>query len=397
LTEIKFYKQSGEAIQATFKSQSSCYGCTSCETCQHRYGNPLKQFDGDGNSSGEEAWTCTAPGTFVNSLGSQNVVFTLPERPARFVLARPSIDGDWVARDWSMEEQQNDGTWWIIAQVADGPKSNLQGVDVPLTGGQPLYDTIDLGAGWTYDAQDTWATAYPDCGGLEQSPIEIATTEAQPGVPTQPLPYLYEPLSLRTVYNSGLNIQVGGNFGNLTLPGGIYDVLQFHLHLPAEHKIKRGEVNELSVGELHIVHRKRGSRGPNDLVKVAIMLRLPREHEDLVGTEPFFMQLLENGIPVDGGHGMPMNKSVNLSVFDENLQSSYFAYQGSVTTPPCTENVQWYVMSKPAVISGVNVMTLKSKFPNPMNNRHTQLLNGRVPAHSEVLPYRAPAPAPESA
>jgi carbonic anhydrase len=299
-------------------------------------------------------------------------------------------------RDWSLEEQQNDASWWIIAQVTDGPKALEQSVQVPLSGGQPLYDTINLGAGWTYDGQGEWAEAYQGCGGSEQSPIVLETQEDEPGPAAEPLAYLYQPLTLRAVYNTGLNIQVSGNFGNLTLPGGIYDVLQWHLHLPAEHKIKRKGVDELTVGELHIVHRKRGSHGTNDLVMVAIMLRLPLEREELVGTEPFFMQIAEMGYPTDGGHTMPTNRSINMSVFDKQLQSSYFAYKGSIATPPCTENVQWYVMSKPAVISGSNVMALKKKFPNPMNNRHPQPLNGREVLFSKVLPYSAPAAAPSA-
>jgi carbonic anhydrase len=297
-----------------------------------------------------------------------------------------------------MEEQQNDGTWWIVAQVSDGPKALEQSVAIPLTGGQPLYDTVDLGAGWTYEGHSQWATNYKTCGGLEQSPIALETTEEEAGAVEggQGLPYMYEPLKMRALYNTGLGIQVAGNFGNLTLPGGLYDFKQFHIHMPAEHKIVRNGVPEITVGELHMVHQKQGSRGTDDLVMVSILLRLPREHEELVGTEPFFMQLGLDRIPTDGGHTLPFNHSVNLSVFDSHLRGSYFAYQGSITTPPCTENVQWYVMSKPAVISGSNVLAFKDKFPNPMNNRPEQPLNGREVSKSQVLPYRAPAPAPSS-
>ena len=50
---------------------------------------------------------------------------------------------------------------------------------------------------------------------------------------------------------------------------------------------------------------------------------------------------------------------MNIRIWQEHLKSDYWAYTGSLATPPCTENVQWYVMTKPAVISGSNVLAFK--------------------------------------
>jgi carbonic anhydrase len=204
------------------------------------------------------------------------------------------------------------------------------------------------------------------------------------------LNYRYEALEMRALYNTGLGVQIAGNFGNVTFPNtvngkvGVFDVKQFHIHMPAEHQIG----DDVAVGELHIVHQLRGSRGTDDLVMISIMLRLPREHEELVGTEPFFMSLGLENIPSDGGHTLPFDHKVDLNVFEKQLQGHFYAYRGSITTPPCHENVQWYVMATPAVISGSNVVAFKSRFPDPLNARERQKLGDRQILTDELLEYK---------
>lgn len=387
LTELVLQNEAGEKLPLTYKSQTSCYGCASCDGCKHRYGDPLKQFDGVEGDDNEDAWTCTAPGSFHNGLGSQSVAFTLPSRPRMLTLARPSMDGDWIAQDWAMEEQQDDGTWWIIVQVTGGAKALKQSVNVPKSGGKQLIEFEDLGPGWTYEQQKEWPKAYASCAGNEQSPIVIDSTNAAIPAPgdkdvAAPLMYSYSPMKNRALFNTGLTVQVAGNFGNVTVGGEVYDARQFHLHVPAEHKIG----DERSVGELHIVHQKQGSRGTDDLLMVSIVLRLPLEHQELVGTEPFFTQLGFDKMPGDGGHSVPFAKPVDLNDFAPQLNGHYYSYRGSLTTPPCSEGVQWYVMAQSAVISGATVVEFKDRFPNPMNSRLHQALGERTIATDGPVP-----------
>jgi carbonic anhydrase len=54
----------------------------------------------------------------------------------------------------------------------------------------------------------------------------------------------------------------------------------------------------------------------------------------------------------------------------------YFTYMGSLTTPPCTEDVLWIVMKQP-VQATIEQLNLFSRI-YPMNARPIQITAGRV-------------------
>lgn len=69
---------------------------------------------------------------------------------------------------------------------------------------------------------------------------------------------------------------------------------------------------------------------------------------------------------------------VDLSaVFADALAGDFYRYDGSLTTPPCSETVNWFVMATPMTASAAQIAKFKAAFPDPMNNRPVQALNDR--------------------
>jgi carbonic anhydrase len=59
----------------------------------------------------------------------------------------------------------------------------------------------------------------------------------------------------------------------------------------------------------------------------------------------------------------------------------YYTFVGSLTTPPCTEPVTWYVMKTPEEISGGEVEAFARIYPH--DSRPVQKLDGRVVRESK--------------
>jgi len=199
--------------------------------------------------------------------------------------------------------------------------------------------------------------AYALCAkGSHQSPIDIDSGKVQPDR-SDTLLTSYTP-GPATITNNGHTIMVAfHSAGGIHLDGEFYQLLQFHFHTPSETRIDHKEY----AMEMHIVHRSSKGR----LAVVAVMLTPGNENKAL---KAVFQQLpKENGKPVA------------LSTFDPThlipKPSGYLAYVGSLTTPPCTENVLWRVMENPVEISNEQYAAFKRRYPR--NARPVQPLNDR--------------------
>ena len=90
---------------------------------------------------------------------------------------------------------------------------------------------------------------------------------------------------------------------------------------------------------------------------------------------PFLQTLIDAGLPQKEGEDTQSSELIDLS---DGLTdtSSYFTYEGSLTTPPCTENVTWVVLTNPATMSAAQYDAFRSILGNDF--RPTQDLNGRA-------------------
>jgi carbonic anhydrase len=160
--------------------------------------------------------------------------------------------------------------------------------------------------------------------------------------------------------NNGHTVQVNYDPGSyIELDNTRYDLIQFHYHAPSEHTID----GESFPAELHLVHRSADST----LAVVGILLK--------EGTENAAYQPFIGNLPTEKTD--PKNVGVTINAIDL-LPSigTTFRYNGSLTTPPCTEGVSWLLMTIPVGLSAQQLAALDSLFEGG-NNRPVQPLHDR--------------------
>lgn len=220
------------------------------------------------------------------------------------------------------------------------------------------------GPHWDYDGKEGpehWGEldpAFETCKkGQNQSPIDIADTSQ---APLDPIEFSYQPIPLNII-NNGHTIQVNAPKGNSIMVGGKkYELLQFHFHSPSEHK-SNGKASEM---EVHLVHKNQDGQ----LAVVGVFMNKGSEH-------PLVKSIWEH-LPTKAGKEH-MVKEVKLNPVDFlPADRTYSNYPGSLTTPPCSEGVNWIVMNEPIEVSDAQIKKFTSIVP--MSARPVQPLNGRA-------------------
>ncbi len=224
----------------------------------------------------------------------------------------------------------------------------------------PLHEN----APWSYTGASEaarWGDLDPDyhmCkDGKSQSPINIQEYAQDPNL--APLMPAYVPAPLDMV-NNGHSLQVNLAPGSkMTVGGKTYDLLQFHFHTPSEHYIDGAPYPM----EVHFLHR---SPQDGELAMISAMVRLGAHNRVIEG--------LWQNAPAPGGHRSVENFSILASdLLPRDLR--YYKYTGSITTPPCIEGMQWYILQRPIEISEDQLRAFQALFP--VNARPVQPLNGR--------------------
>lgn len=237
-------------------------------------------------------------------------------------------------------------------------------VAVALAGAVPSAAQQPPAPHWTYEGEHGpahWASlepAFETCKlGKHQSPIDIRGAKAA----TLPaLDFAYQPAQLKIIDN-GHTVQVTyapGSF--LTVGDQKYELQQFHFHHPAEEKVN-GKSYPLVV---HLVHK-------NAEGKLAVVAVLMTEAE----ANPLLETIWKNLPAEEGKEVVPEGVTVDPTALLPT-QRGYYTFTGSLTTPPCSEGVTWFVLKTPTRVSKGQVATFAKKHPH--NARPVQPLNGRL-------------------
>jgi carbonic anhydrase len=215
---------------------------------------------------------------------------------------------------------------------------------------------------WNYSGAtgpENWAALSPDyaaCGiGVNQSPIDIS--DAFPSE-LDALEFDYRGGST-TVVNNGHTLQVNAEPGSrLRVEGQSFELLQLHYHSPSEHQINGEEF----LLEAHFVHQNENG----ELAVVAVLFRDGAWNSDL--------EKIGKAAPATVGQSAPIDiRFEELKLHTSH--GSYFRYNGSLTTPPCTEGVRWYILKMPARMSAkqaanfVDLIGDDARGPQPLNAR----------------------------
>lgn len=220
---------------------------------------------------------------------------------------------------------------------------------------------------WGYagaGAPKLWGSLKPEyrvCGeGKNQSPIDIKNViEAD----LAPITFHYATTGT-TVLNNGHTIKVDmapGSF--IEVDGKAYNLLQFHFHTPSENTI--GGVSYPM--EVHLVH----SDAAGNLAVVGVMI-------ETGGWNPVLDKVWKQ-MPQKQGEKTTLTSTFDATALLPGTRDDY-RFNGSLTTPPCSEGVRWMLMKKPIVASQGQIDLFTQIMGGP-TNRPVQPINARPILH----------------
>ncbi|XP_072472602.1 carbonic anhydrase 6 isoform X2 [Notamacropus eugenii] len=248
--------------------------------------------------------------------------------------------------------------------------------------------TEGSGHGWTYPEgpegeEGAWSNQYPTCAGEQQSPINIQTNE------------VLENKALRPLKLSGYGHQEGefllvnnGHSVQLSLPSTmqivrglshIFTAVQMHFHWGGKTGKSHGSEHTVNGAhydsEMHIVHYNSDQYSssdeaqgkPNGLAVLAVFLQAKKGHKNA-----HFEKIISHLSEIQNvGENVTLNSIDIKHLLPDNL-SKYYRYNGSLTTPPCSENVTWMILKETVTISKKQLDELQNSV---LNNDHETLQN----------------------
>ena len=199
---------------------------------------------------------------------------------------------------------------------------------------------------------------YAKCSdGSEQAPVNIVSAASKVIANPLRLVTAYGPTKGDTVVNTGTTIQVNTE-GKLQIGSTQYKLLQYHFHTPSEEAIN-GVHYAMNV---HLVHQDAAGK----LAVIGVNFT--------EGSPNSFISELWKQLPSSKGQ----NTISSLPSLEKVLPSKldYYSFKGSLTTPPCSEGVSFYILKQPVTISPAQLTAFRKLYP--MNARPLQPLNERV-------------------
>jgi carbonic anhydrase len=234
-----------------------------------------------------------------------------------------------------------------------------------LAGWSAVAAPSEHAAHWSYSGATGpkhWGSedaAFAVCAtGRHQTPINIETAVSE-SLP--PLEFDYRPIPL-TVTDTGHSFQVNApaGSGGITIAGERYELIQFHFHRPSEEAI-RGHHQAMVA---HLVHKN----AKDELAVVAVLIR---QGDPSAFLKPVFDHFPAKGVSESSVAGETLQLTELLPT-----QRGYYTFDGSLTTPPCSEHVRWFVLTSPVQASAGQVQQFATRYPH--NARPIQPLNDRT-------------------
>lgn len=221
------------------------------------------------------------------------------------------------------------------------------------------------GAAWDYSGKTgplNWGKldpSYKTCSqGKEQSPIDIRGAHLNKSLQPIEFHYMGGPVTLE---NTGNTIIAHVNPGSyIVADGQRYDLQQFHFHHPSEEAVK-GKLTDMVV---HLVHKSADGK----MAVIAVRFAFDQSDSNAV------LAALWPHLPAKPGATEKVSEIINPGGFLPS-DRGYWTYVGSLTAPPCTEGVRWFVYQEVLAISRSQLKAFTSIIP--MNSRPLQETHGR--------------------
>ncbi|XP_002716209.2 carbonic anhydrase 6 [Oryctolagus cuniculus] len=251
---------------------------------------------------------------------------------------------------------------------------------------------------WTYSEgaleEESWPLEYPACGGHRQSPINLQRKKVQynPSLQVLELKGYDTPTGEFSMINNGHTVQVSlpPTMRMTTSDGTEYIALQMHYHWGGASSEVSGSEHTVDgirrVIEVHVVHYN-SKYESYDVAKdasdgLAVLAAFIEINDYAENT--YYSQLISQLANIRYPGQVTTLRDLNIrEMLPENVDH-YYTYQGSLTTPPCSENVLWFVLANSAFLSRAQVWKMENSLLNHLNEtlqngyRSTQPLNQRV-------------------
>lgn len=237
------------------------------------------------------------------------------------------------------------------------------------------------------DLKAEWAACKT---GVKQSPIDLKSAQKGKGEGMD-IDWNQTPLK---IINNGHTIQVNYSpeaHSHSSIDGKEYDLVQFHFHAPSEHAVN-GKSYPL---EVHFVHKNKEGQ----LAVIGVFFKEGKANETLqkiwdnlpgkVGEEKVVPGVTVNGfdllpparaqqgteVAIMQAHKKKEGGPIHESELAPAIATKHWHYEGSLTTPPCSEGVNWSVLQTPITASKEQIAKFRSIFK--VSNRPVQALHGR--------------------
>ncbi len=274
------------------------------------------------------------------SVDSEEVMFMMPD------VNIEAISDDILMPSYGQEEASETESGANVELTS--PSSETEEIELSEEVVEELEESAD-NSDWDYSgdgAPENWGKLrdeYKLCEvGEMQSPIDLDTADFESQTPIE----LNYAVTTFEVVNTGHSIQVNYPAGSTAMIGEkTYGLQQFHFHTPSEHTIN-GQYAEM---EIHLVH----TNNEGEIAVISSMIE--------AGDESYDVSKIWKNIPAlneSRRSGLVLNP---MNFIAESM--THATYLGSLTTPPCSENVSWVVMAEPITLSQEQIETFQSLYP----------------------------------
>ncbi|EHS59702.1 carbonic anhydrase [Paenibacillus sp. Aloe-11] len=253
---------------------------------------------------------------------------------------------------------------WITGCTPQSTTSSTTNTSAPVA--DNVHAVVQESPHWSYkgnEGPEHWGELeknFAACGnGQEQSPVNIEYTRLEASQTQQPIQAHYTNTKV-SILNNGHTVQINAASPSnyIVLDGTKFTLKQFHFHHPSEHQID-GKNADM---ELHFVHQS--DNGSTAVLGVLIQN----------GNENKAFSRIWSKLPTDVSKEAALEEEINLAaLLPKDLHS--IRYSGSLTTPPCTEHVNWIVLEQPIEMSADQISRFATLFPD--NHRPVQQLGTR--------------------
>jgi carbonic anhydrase len=226
---------------------------------------------------------------------------------------------------------------------------------------QAAAPTTDSAPHWDYTGKlgpEGWAKIDPSfrtCGtGHLQSPLDIRGVKLNKALKPIEFHYIAGPASL---VNTGHTVQVRIPPGSYIIANGVrYDLVQFHFHHPSEETVK-GKLSDMVI---HLVHQSKDGK----FAVIAIRMN--------EGAPNAVLASLWEHLPKTTGATDKTTEEINPAGLLP-IDRGYWTYTGSLTAPPCTEGVQWFIFEQEKELSREQLRAFAALYKfnaRPLQNPH---------------------------